>query len=209
MKLIFSFFLIPCFLFFSDHNTLFDQHHDSSWKLKKEKHGIKVFTRDLVDSNLKELKIVMTFQKTSFPKILELLDKAHLYKEWMYKCSESKTVSTINDLESIAYYKFDFPWPLSDRDAYMKSVVKENIADKKLIVTTTALTGYTQTSEDVVRIDNHFNKWEFEKREDDLINLTYYLKTNPGGNIPDWAVNLAVDKGPTNSLNNFRTILEE
>ena len=128
----------------------------------KEKFGIKVYTRDLMDSNLKEVKILMSFQKTKLADILELLNQAHFYKDWVYKCSDSRLVETVNELESINYYKFDFPWPLSDRDAYMKSVVNEYVADEKLIVTTTAVNGYDNTlNDDVVRIDKHFNRWEF------------------------------------------------
>ena len=66
----------------------------------------------------------MSFKKTTFPKILTLINKAHAYKDWVYKCSESRMVEKLSENTTISYYKFDFPWPLSDRDAYMKSVIE-------------------------------------------------------------------------------------
>lgn len=209
MKLIFTFFLLPCFLFFSTpNNELAKEYNPLKWKLKKEKQGIKVFTRDIIGSNLKELKIMMSFKRTSFSKILDLLNQAHQYKDWVYKCSESKMVGVPTETESISYYKFDFPWPLSDRDAYMKSVVERDPTNNRMYVTTTSLPSFGVEQEDVIRIQQHYNRWEFEQKSETEIALTYYLRSNPGGRIPDWAINMAVDRGPTNSLSNFRTLLK-
>ncbi len=178
-----------------------------NWKFKKEKEGIKVYTRDIEGSNLKELKLTMSFKKTTIKSILKLLDTAELYRDWVFKCSDSKMAEKLSDLESIAYYKFDFPWPLSDRDAYMRSVVRKDHHSGKTIITTTSVPDFKQEEEDVVRIINHYNRWEFEETSDHVIHLTYYLKTDPAGKIPDWLVNLAVDRGPTTSLSNFRKLL--
>lgn len=179
------------------------------WKFKKEKNGIKIYTRDLSNSNLKELKITMSFEGTSFMKIIDLLKKADKYTEWVYKCSDSKLAVEIDEQESVSYYKFDFPWPLSDRDAYMKSVIKRDDARKRLTVTTTSLPRFGAEEESVVRIQDHFNEWQFEEETNNRIKLTYYIKSDPAGKIPDWAVNLAVDRGPTTSLTNFRNMLRQ
>ncbi len=207
MKSNFFFFLIPCFFFFSGFNA----HSDSNsfdWVLKKKKGDIKVYTRDIIDSNLKELKITMSFKKIEMSAIIKKLKESNLYKDWMFKCTESKLVKKISDTEMISYYKFDFPWPLNDRDTYMKSVIEKNPSQKKVTIKTTALKSYDDLLEDVVRIESHFNQWEFEQVSEDIINLTYYLKTDPAGNIPDWMVNLAIDKGPTSSLTNLRALIQ-
>ncbi len=196
-------------MLFSNQELAVEQFYELDWKLKKEKNGIQVFTRDLINSNLKEVKIIMSIRKTTMPKIIELLNQSDLYQKWMYKCSESRMVEEKNELESVSYYKFDFPWPLSDREAYLKSVIRKDEYKNRWIVTTTSVTGYGEEKDDIVLMKDHFNQWEFHEKENNQIDLIYYLKTNPGGNIPDWLVNLAVDKGPTNSLGNFRSILEQ
>ena len=179
------------------------------WELKKEKNGIKVYTRDIPDSNLKELKIVMVFEGTSLPKILEVLKNISGYKDWVFNCVESRVVSVLNEHVTVAYYKFDFPWPLSDREIYLEADTKVDSDNKNAVITTKATASYGGDQKNIVRIIEHSNQWEFQEVENNQVNLTYYLKSNPAGNIPDWVVNMAVDKGPSGTLSNLRALVEK
>ncbi|MFT5167963.1 MAG: hypothetical protein ACI8P3_003202 [Saprospiraceae bacterium] len=208
MKLLFTYVLIPCCLLLSTSNMEIKQEYDLDWKLKKEENGIKVFTRGIANSNLKELKINLTLESTSLFKVLDVLNNVSSYKDWVFKCIESREISVLNEKEIVSYYKFDFPWPLSDRDIYMKAHTEITPDHKSAVITTSVLPTYGDKEEGVVRVEDHLNSWELHEIGDQ-VELTYYLKSNPGGKIPDWVVNLAIDTGPTNTLTNLRGLIQQ
>jgi hypothetical protein len=178
------------------------------WILKKEKQGICVYTRDIQHSNLKELKIEMSFTNTTIPDILEVIKDSDTYTEWVYKCSEASEVEKVSEWVDISYYKFDFPWPFSDRDAYMKSTLSMDEQEKTATIDTRIASGFPPPDKDVVRMTKHFNQWKFKQVSAKKVSLTYIAKSDPAGNIPDWIVNLAVDRGPTETLGNLRKIIK-
>jgi Icc-related predicted phosphoesterase len=208
MKLLFTFILIPWCLFFSSSIVEINSGYDLDWKLKKEKDGIKVFTRDIKNSNLKELRIIASFAQTNLSEVLSVLKNVSSYKDWVFNCVESKEVAVLNENEVVSYYKFDFPWPLSDRDIYIKADTKIDYEHKTALITTTSIPGFGEKTEDVVRVEHHLNSWSL-KEVGDHVDVTYYLKSNPGGKIPDWVINLAVDKGPTLTITNLRELIQK
>lgn len=203
MKAFFILFLIS-FLTIGEVSMVTDQY---PWVLKKEKQGIRIFTRDIVGSNLKELKIEMNFLNTTIPQLLEVITNSNTYTDWVYKCSEANEVKEISKWEDISYYKFDFPWPFSDRDAYMKSVLSADEQMQSATIKTQIVSGFPPPEKDIVRMTSHFNQWKFSQVTPKKVSLVYYAKSNPAGNIPDWIVNLAVDRGPTETLSNLRELV--
>lgn len=205
MKSIFTLFLISLFSF----SVPVDSGEQFPWQLRKEKNGIKVFTRDLANSNLKELKIEMAFNNTTIPEILKVIMDSNTYTDWVFKCSEANEVEAISEFEDVSYYKFDFPWPFSDRDAYMKSTLSIDDQKTKATINTRIVSGFPPPKKDVVRMINHSNQWQFQQVNAKKVSLTYFAKSDPAGSIPDWIVNMAVDRGPTETLSNLRKLIRE
>ena len=63
MKSLVSFLLVSVLFGFSGETPFESNPGDNNWNFKKEKNGIKVYTRDIVGSNLKELKIELHITK--------------------------------------------------------------------------------------------------------------------------------------------------
>jgi hypothetical protein len=61
----------------------------------------------------------------------------------------------------------------------------------------------------VVRIKTANTKWTLIPGEGGWLYVEYYLYSDPGGNIPDWAINLALDVGPRETVKEMKTILKE
>lgn len=192
------------FLFVSFNNPFINE-----WKLKKEVDGIKVYTKDVADSNLKELKIELDFENTTFSDIVNVINDSERYQEWLYKCQEAKTLEVPNRAVSIDYYQFDFPWPMADRELYSKSTFVQDPNTKNILIETSSLPTYADPHQKIVRIVDHFNAWKFSKNDAGTIHLEYFVKSDPAGNIPDWLVNMVIDRGPTNTLSALRKTIKE
>ncbi len=186
----------------------FTSHHSQSeWVFKKERDGIRVYTRDVQDSNLKELKITLQVE-ASMNSIVALIGDINAYQNWVYRCAKSKTLRQVSPTETIDYYIMDFPWPLSDRDMTVRSTFSQDPMSKAIISETISKNNVLQHSEEMVRIENHYNRWVFTPLSTNKVDVVYTLNSHPGGNIPDWLVNLAIDQGPMESMKRFRNMLK-
>ncbi|MEL6926431.1 MAG: START domain-containing protein [Bacteroidota bacterium] len=200
------------FILFSSFLLLFPgREHNSdrtAWKLKKVKDGITVFTRDLPNTNLKELKIDLIMEHATLSKIITILGDTEAYTKWVYNLLDSKKLHRLNQRESYDYFALDFPWPLSNRELYTKSTYSQNRKTKVLTILTEANLRYAGKANDMVRMTEHRNKWLLEPISKDQVRITYFLNSNPSGNIPNWAVNMALDYGPISTMNALRQRLE-
>ncbi|MEM9918954.1 MAG: START domain-containing protein [Bacteroidota bacterium] len=190
-------------LFFTLASTAQDAYE---WKFKKEKSGIKVYTRDVSDTNLKELKITLEVQ-ASMSSIVALLMDVDEYQNWVYRCAKSKTVKVIDQNHTYDYYVVDFPWPMADRDLMAYSYIEQDPETKVLTSITKARPDYTPKNDGYVRIIQHINKWVFTPLAPNRVAVEYTLNSSPAGSIPNWLVNMAIDQGPVQSMLRFRDML--
>lgn len=196
--------LLLSILFFSFlSTTIFDSQETSfseEWILKKNSKGMLVYTRANSNSNLKELKIVYTLSNTNLSKILSVLGETQKYPDWLYGCSKANEMYRKNELESYDYYRMDFPWPLSDRELYTYGTYQQDPISKILTIETKGNQKYAKPNKRYVNITEHYNKWILEPLNKTQVKITYFLKSNPGGNIPTWVVNMAIDYGPLKTM---------
>ncbi|MEM8909821.1 MAG: START domain-containing protein, partial [Bacteroidota bacterium] len=185
--------------------TIFAQ---KEWKFKKETKGIKVYTRNVEGSNLKELKFTVTIE-SSLSSIIALLMDVDAYQRWVFKCSKSKNLKQVDQTTTIDYYTVDFPWPFNDRELYAKATLEQDPETKVVTTINIGLPDYAPKNEDFIRIVNHINKWIFKPVGPKKVEATYFLQSEPAGNIPTWMVNLAIDQGPVKSMKKFRVLLKE
>ena len=174
----------------------------AEWVLRKEKNGIKVYTRRTQKSKIKEVRMTLE-TKASLSNIISLLNDTEAYTEWAYRFKESKTLEKINDRESIYYGSVDFPWPLADRDIVARSIIDQDPHTKVVTIKTTALPGYLPEKKNHVRITEHVNEWRFAPQPNGTVQIEYELSSNPAGHIPAWVINLALDQGSSQSMEAF------
>lgn len=172
------------------------------WEFKKETKGIKVYTRDIANSNLKALKIIMDVE-VSVNAIMSLLMNTASYPEWVYKCSYAGPVTATSILNTVDYYQIDFPWPFSDRDLYTHTITTVDPETGVITSTSTGMSDYGPERTGFVRVPTHFNQWIITPISPTQTHLEYFLQSTPGGSIPNWLVNLAADQGPIKSMQAF------
>ncbi len=177
------------------------------WQLKKDVAGIRVFTRQQSSSQIKELKIETTLE-ASLSNVAALLNDANNYQNWVYRVTSSRIVKKISHTQLVYYSKIDFPWPLSDRELYALSEMHLDSSTSQLIFESTIWRHAPPPSEEVVRIPYYFSKWVFTPLDSGLLRLEYYLQSDPGGMIPAWLINLAIDQGPIATIKALKYVVK-
>lgn len=180
----------------------------SPWKLKKDKNGLKVYTRDNSASPIKELKMNFSV-KASMSAIVLLLQDIEAIPKWVYKCPEAYTLKEVNSNVEYYYNLVDFPWPLDDRDMIVKNVLTQDSITKVVRSESFNEPNYIPEKEGIIRIPSVHLWWTFTPKSNGMVEVEYFLNSDPGGMIPAWIINLAIDQGPSQTIKRFRKILEE
>lgn len=176
------------------------------WLLKNDKDNVRVFYKKTAD--VQEIKLV-TSLKTTLSGLVQLLSDVKNYPSWGYKVMESRLLKRISDTEMFYYTRLDFPWPLADRDLVMHTTLKQDPVTHRIVSSSTAVPDYVAVVPDVVRITSARTQWTLVPGTGGWVYVEYYLHSNPGGNIPDWAVNMAIDVGPRETIKGMRGLLPQ
>lgn len=178
------------------------------WKLRKQKKDLQVYVKESTDSPFKELRLKFTVN-ASMSSIVRLLQDVEAIPDWVYKCPEAYTVERVNEQEEIYYNLVDFPWPMDDRDIVIRNVLTQDSITKVVRSESVSEDYHLPEKEGIIRIKKLNLWWVFTPKPSGEVEVEYYLKSDPGGMIPAWIVNLAVDQGPIQTIKRFKKILEE
>ncbi len=179
---------------------------NEGWIFKNEKDGVKVYYRKT--SEVHEIKLITSI-KSSLSGIIHLFNEVDDYSKWGYKLSEARLLKRVNNKEFYYYTKLDFPWPLNDRDLILHTQLEQDTSTRRVTSTSHSKPEYLPENEGVVRIKSTTTKWTLIPGAGGWVYVEYYINSNPGGNIPDWIVNMAIDMGPRETIKNMRKILQE
>ncbi len=183
---------------------LFSQKND--WELKSDKDGIKVYYKKT--TSVHEIKLVTSIQ-SSMSGMVQLFNEVENYPRWGYKVNSAKLLKKVSDQEMYYHSKFDFPWPLDDRDAVMHSKMWQDAATKTVYSSSVAMPNYIPAEKNFLRMTNSNTKWTIMPGTGGWLYVEYYIYSSPGGSIPDWLVNMAIDVGPRETIKNMRVMLKQ
>jgi hypothetical protein len=194
--------VIPLILFYALDVTL----AQSSWELKRNKQGIKVFTRTSPNSQLDEFKGIAVVH-ASVEDILELLSRVPEMVDWVPDCTSAELLYT-NNTKQIHYATYSAPWPVSHRDSYIEyHYVESKDANRKVIFK--AVPDYGPEKSPFVRVPEMAGFWFLKYISDTKTEVTYQVRADAGGSVPAWLTNAAAVDTPYNTLNGLKAYLEE
>jgi len=176
-----------------------------SWQLKKDRNGIRIYTRDYPNSKFKEYKAVMTVNTTLSEAKDIILDAGRL-KDWNYKTSKSRIIKRIEANYYILYLFNDMPWPVLNRD-HVSDVITTYPSNKSVLISIKPNNKVLPKIDGVIRITNFKGFWLLEKTGKG-ISITHQLFGDPEGGVPAWLVNSQLVKSPYTSFNNLKELLE-
>jgi hypothetical protein len=179
------------------------------WNLKKEEKSIKVYLKEVPGSKIKHLKF-STEVKATMSAVASLLLSHEHFDEWSYGSKNTKLLEKKSETEFFYSTEIEFPWPATDRDAVLHSKLTQNKKDGSLqqrIVS--APESMLPRSKDKVRVRYADLTYQAVPAGAGLIQINYLMKTDPGGTLPAWMINLAADEGPIKTMLKFKEKLKE
>ena len=181
----------------------------SPWQLEAhdEDKDIKVFTREVAGSELKEFKGV-THIKADVNAFVALLKDDPQATSWMHNVIVFDVKERVSDEETLIYTVNEAPWPVTNRDTYIRSIMT---ADANGVVTSSikAEPDYAEKNDDYVRMPSVNGAWTFTPQAEGMVEVVYQVHANPGGALPNWLVNSIVVETPMETLTNLHEKVQE
>lgn len=169
------------------------------WKLIKTIQNIEVYHRATGTDKVKEIKI-KAIANSSFDKITYHLRNPETYVNWVYNCTTSKVIKRIDENSFYYYAVTDFPFPATDRDMVVFASNWTENQGNAYRSTAFAVDQHYDNNSKLVKIPSFEASWNIDKLPNNQVQVVYTAKVNPGGDIPDWVINILVDKGPVHTM---------
>ncbi|MBN1496459.1 MAG: START domain-containing protein [Spirochaetes bacterium] len=182
---------------------------DNGWKLQRNKDGIRAYLRDIPDQKLKEFLGVMLVRGVRLSSMVATFDDTASYTRWMHNCTESRLLKYINVQERITYTVTHAPWPATDRDTVVYSLMSQNPADNSVTIAITGKPDYMPRQPKRLRIPMMKATWTFRPLESGDVMIMYQTVTDPGGPLPRALLNLSVVDLPFYTMHKFRDVVKE
>jgi len=179
---------------------------DESWTLAKDADGIKVYTRSVANSRLREFKGEVVLA-TNAEQVVNVLKDVNSYRKWMPDVVTSELLASSNK-ERYHYIENAAPWPVSNRDGvYLFSFGRNEDAGAGVtVVRVKAVPDYAPRRDGKVRVPKSDGFWKIASAGNG-VRVTYQIHADPGGSIPRWLANSTVVDTPFKTLKNLRSYL--
>lgn len=179
----------------------------SEWKLRKDKDGIKVYTRESSDGKSIEFKATTSIQQNS-DKVLAIINKTEELHKWQTNLEEAKVIKRISSTKWYEYSWIDLPWPFANRDAVMLKEVKKD-SNGDVTVSMVSKPSAYPVQEDLIRMNTANGFWKLTKQNSQGVNVTYQFYADPEINMPMWLINMFIVDGPFETLTNLKELVEK
>lgn len=172
------------------------------WALEKDSEDIKVYTMLETGSPYKSFKATAVINAPS-EAITAILKDVQGYAGWFAFTERAKLLE--NGLhEKYVYMETQFPWPFKNEDMIYKMTFSTE-GDAVTKVTLSGIPDYYPPAEGVTRMKNA-NGYILLKPIGNKTEITYYMHTDPGGDIPVWMANTYMFNLPYQTLTNLNRI---
>ncbi len=121
------------------------------------------------------------------------------YTSWIYSCKESKLLNQVSATEQYQYQHLGAPYPFSDRDVAVHLTIWQDPKTKIVYTRSQAVPDYVPVKKDIVRLPVFDGSYTLQPIGNGNVQVTYTLKMDPGGYLPDWLVNMTFITGPFES----------
>ncbi|MCW8839338.1 MAG: START domain-containing protein [Gammaproteobacteria bacterium] len=181
---------------------------DPSWQRVVEREGVTVYRRAVPGSPIDESLAVTTLKTTLVAATALILDVDNHHR-WIDAVDESRVLKRLSQTESINYTVSYAPWPVSDRDAVVRTRVAQDAASLIVQIGSEALPDYLPRKPGRVRVEAIASGWQLRPLPDGGVEVRYRVHSSPGGQLPGWLVNAVVTEQPLNTLINMQQAVQQ
>jgi hypothetical protein len=177
------------------------------WQLKRDKHGIKVYTAAAKGSKYKAIQSSVLID-ASLQSIIALIRDSAVCSTWVDMCKHSEVHQTVSNSEYYIYTYNNLPFPIKDRDILAHVQWKVDPQNSVLSMLSSATSGVKEINPKAVRLTHAVAKWQFREQADGLVLVENIAHVEPNGPIPAWISNRLMISSPYRTLLRMRRLAE-
>ncbi|EHQ25449.1 START domain-containing protein [Mucilaginibacter paludis] len=179
-----------------------------AWKLAVLKEGIKVYTRPVVNSKFKAIKVECSLPVHPSQLVAAIMDIDNSY-QWVYHSKVNRIIKRVSPSELYYYSEVSVPWPAENRDYISHIMVSQNPKTKVTTIDAPCIAGMVPEKNNVVRITHSIGKWTIWPYVNNGIKVEYELEVDPSGSVPAWLINLFITQGPLETFQKLEAYLQK
>jgi hypothetical protein len=178
------------------------------WQLRKDKEGIRVFSRPVGGNGVNELKVELTLPARMSSLIALILDVGN-YPSWAFNTRETFLVKAVGPSEIYYYTVIHSPWPVSDRDMPIHLTIRQDSATREVAMRAECIPNLVPEKKNMVRVPSALELWQVTPKPGGNIAVVYRIRLDPGSSLPGWLVNLFSTDGPYETFYRLREELRK
>jgi hypothetical protein len=163
--------------------------HAGGWTQFLDKDGVRGYTRTVAGSNLVDVRSTIVV-----PAKIEIVGAVLRDVEGLKRagssCIEARIIEKRDRNHYTFYVAYDFPWPVSDRDAVVKVTTRYDLNKARVIADLRAIRHpKVPPREGRVRITKMTSQFVVEYISRNKTGVVYTSRADPGGSLPSFLVN--------------------
>lgn len=166
---------------------------DDGWKKIGESDGIAGFTRPTAKSSVDEIRAV-GIVNAPVAVVEAVIRDISIMPQYMFLCKEAALINTpeMKSAGDAVYFHSvtDMPFPVSDRDAVVKSVWSVDRKTGAVYCRAKGLKTTFRQNKDIVRMPLLIIECTLAPKGEDKTEVIYQVLGDPGGELPSWLVNM-------------------
>ena len=191
-------------LFYTCHLQWIPAQESEQWHFQGEKEGIKIYHRET--PGLYHIKLVTSLQ-APLAGIVTLFSDVETYSSWGYKIVEARLLRRVSDTEMYYYARYDFPWPMDDRDIILHSKISQDPVTREIRIINTPNPDFLPLKKGIIRIRNTTTNWRFIPGNNGWVYTEQIIATDSANTMPDWLIDLTIDSGPRETAKGIKRAL--
>jgi hypothetical protein len=176
----------------------------NQWEMVRDGSGVKIYALKAPGSDLNKFKGVVRVRAT-MARILAWMQDPDVCKD--AGCYELKIIENVDDHLSYSTFRLDTP-PFRTREYVIRSLVYQSPQTKELLFAFSAAPDKIPPNDCCFRVTEMNNLWRFTPQDNGEVQVEYFVNMNPGGFMPDMAINLGVPTFMFDALSKLQSFLE-
>ncbi len=176
----------------------------NTWTFTKEKNAIKVYTRPVAGSKLKECRTLTTIN-APINKVFRIIRNVEDAAAWIDKVIYTKELKSGKNYY-ISYEVIHLGHGIKDRDLVTLNTIEHLGGGAIKIIITSASSAYPE-QKDKIRIKKIHGYWLLQPLGKSKTKVTYQFFSDPQ-NIPAWIINTFISESPYKTMLNLRRLAQ-